>query len=142
MTIMYLKSTIHGNKELISAWASCETVTQNMHPNTTPTYDEYFGYMLGYSKKLEASVTDHTTACKANIAESDYMQPYLSSNEYYDDATNVSTYMVHQGGDVDMIQEVLQCNRAMKQEKPLPPPRTRQSSSKPPLKELQNKEPA
>ena len=37
MAIMYLKSATHGNKELLSAWASCETVTQNMYTNTTPT---------------------------------------------------------------------------------------------------------
>ena len=47
-----------------------------MKPNTTPTYDGYFEYMLNYAKKLEAVVTDNTTSQKGNAAESDYLQLY------------------------------------------------------------------
>jgi len=58
---------------------------------------------------------------KANIAESDNMQPYSPSDECYNEAADLSNYMAYQGNDVDMIQDVLLCNTAMKQEKPLPP---------------------
>ena len=95
-----------------------------MHPNTTPIYDEYFEYLLGYTKKLEDAVTDYTTGCKANVAESGYMQPYEPSDDYFDDAADLSNFKAHQGIDVNMIQEILQCNKALKQGKPLPPART------------------
>ena len=51
LSIMYLKSACHGNKELLSAWTQCETTTKTMKPGTTPTYDDYYEYMLGYTKK-------------------------------------------------------------------------------------------
>ena len=66
------------------------------------------------------------------------MQPYSPSDTCYNDATNLSTYMVDRGEDVDMIQDVLQCSQAMKQGKPRPPPRTRQE---PLRQELQIKDP-
>ena len=81
LAIMYLKSTTHGNKELLSAWAQCEVVTEALKPGTTPINDEYYGYMLGYAKKLEAAVTDNTTSRKANSAESGYLSPYSPTDE-------------------------------------------------------------
>ena len=66
------------------------------------------------------------------------MQPYSPPDTYYNDATDLSTYMIDQGEDVDMIQVVLQCNQAMKQGKPRPPPRTRQE---PLRQELRIKDP-
>ena len=54
LAIMYLKSASHGNKELLSAWTQCETMTETMKPGTTPTYDEYYEYMLGYAKKIRS----------------------------------------------------------------------------------------
>ena len=50
LSIMYLKSATHGNKELLSAWMQCEAVTKNVKPNTTLTYDIYFEYMINYVK--------------------------------------------------------------------------------------------
>ena len=46
--------------------------------------------------------------------------------------------MIDQGEDVDMIHDVIQCNQAMKQGEPRPPPRTRRE---PLHKELQIKDP-
>ena len=100
-------------------------MTEALKPGTTPTYDEYYAYILGFAKKLEAAVTNNTTSRKANIAKLDYLLLYSPSDEYYNDATILSNYMVDQRGDVNMIQDVLQCNQAMKQGKPCPPPQTR-----------------
>ena len=41
LSIMYLKSASHGNKELLSAWTKCEIMKETVTPGTTPTYDEY-----------------------------------------------------------------------------------------------------
>ena len=107
LSIMYLKSVSHGNKELLYAWTQCETITETMKPGTTPAYNEYFEYMLNYAKKLEAAVTDNTTSLKAKAAESDYLQPYSPSNACYNDATELSPYMIDRGEDVDIIQDIL-----------------------------------
>ena len=116
----------------------CETMTKTMKPGTTSIYDYYYEYMLGYTKKLEAAVANNTPSQKANSAESDYFQPYSPLDTCYNNATELSTYMIDQGGEVDMIQDVLQCNQAIQQEKPCPPARTRQE---PLCQELRIKDP-
>ena len=62
---------------------------------------------MSHAKKLEDSITNNLTSCKANAAVSDYMQPYLPSDEYFDkyfdDAADLSNFTAHQGADVDMI---------------------------------------
>ena len=141
MAMSFLKLVTHRNKQLLSAWASCEPVTLNMNLNTTPTYDGYFEYLMGYAKKLEDAITNNATSLKANVAKSGYTKSYSPSNEYYDN-TNLSNYMANQGADVDMIQDVLQCGKAIKQEKPLPPSRTCRSPRQPLQKEQQIKDPA
>ena len=78
----------------------------NMTPGTTPTYDEYYEYLLGYAKKLEAAVEDNTPSWKANSSESDYLTPYSPSNSCYSNTTNLSTHMSDRGDDVDMIQDM------------------------------------
>ena len=78
-----------------------------MKSGTTPTYNEYYEYMLEYAKKLEAAVTDNNTSQKANAAESDYLQPYSPSDAWYNEATELSTYMIDRGEDVDIIQDIL-----------------------------------
>ena len=95
-----------------------------MKPNTTPTYDEYFEYMLIYAKKLEAAITNNTTSRKANVVESDYLLQYSPLDKCYNNATELSYYMVYREGDVDIFQVILQCNQAMKQGKPRLPPQT------------------
>ena len=92
----------------------------------TPIYDEYYEYLLGYAKKLEAAVAkNNTPSRKANLAESDYFKPYSPSDSCYSNATNLLTYMSDQGDDLDMIQDMLQCHQAMKEGRPRPPARTR-----------------
>ena len=98
----------HGNKELLSAWTQYETMKTTMTPGTIPSYDEYYEYLLGYAKKLEAAVANNTSSRKANSAESDYLTPYSPSDSCYSNATDLLTFMSDQGDDVDMIQDVLQ----------------------------------
>ena len=87
-----------------------------MSPGTIPTYDQYFDYLMYHTKQLEVAITNNTTSHKANVAKSDYMQPYSPSDEYYDDNAELSTYMVDQEEDFDMIHNVLQCDKAMNRE--------------------------
>ena len=103
---------------------ACETNKYNLSPGAIPTYNQYFEYLMSHAKKLENSVTDNSTSWKANTAVSDYMQPYSPSDEYFEDAADLSNFMAHQGANVNMIQDVLQCNKALKQAKPFPLART------------------
>ena len=110
-----------------------------MSPGTIPTYDQYFEYLMDHSKQLEVAITDNKTSRKANAAESDYeMLPYSPSDEFYNEADVLSSFMVDRGGDVDMIHDVLQCNKALKQGLTRPPPRTWREPSP---KELQIRNP-
>ena len=76
LSVMYLKSESHGNKELLRSWTQCETMIETMTPGTTPTYDKYFKYLLRYTKKLEVVVANNTPSRKANSSESNYLTPY------------------------------------------------------------------
>ena len=95
MAVTILMSVTHGNSELRSAWATKETICQSQTLPTTPTYDEYFDYLMFHAKQLEASIIGNTTTRKANLAKSDYLQPYTSSDPFYKDSTNLSLYMVN-----------------------------------------------
>ena len=77
------------------------------------------------AKQLEAAITDNTTSQKVNTTKSDYLLPYSHTDECYNNDTELSSYIIDQGRDVDMIQGVLQCNQAMKQGKSCLQPRTR-----------------
>ena len=139
MAVSFLKSTIQGNTALLSAWANYKTIRANMFTGTIPTYDQYFEYLMEHSKQLEVAITDNKTSCKANVAEFGYeMLPYSPSNKFYDEADVLSSFMVDRGGDVDMIHDSLQCNKALKLRLPRPPPRTRRELSP---KELQIRNP-
>ena len=134
MATSFLKSSTRGNPKLLSAWAACETIRQNTSPGTIPTYDQYFEYLMFHTKQLEAAITDNTTSRKANVAQSDYLHAYSPSDEYYDDDAEFSAYMIDRGRDIAIIHDVLRCNKALKEGKTHPPPRTRQE---PLWKELQ-----
>ena len=123
LAIMYLRATTHGNKDLLSAWAQCETMHKALK-NPAPTYDEFYAYLLKFAKKLEASITNNTTNRKANSAKSSYLWSYLPSDDQYDDATEPFSYMGDRG-DVDAIHDVLLCSQALKQGKFRPSPRSR-----------------
>ena len=85
------------------------------------------------------AITDDKTSRKANAAESGYeMLPYSPSDEFYHEADVLSSFMVDRGGDVDMIHDVLQCNKALEQGLTNPSPRTRREPSP---KELQIRTP-
>ena len=62
MAISFLKSVTHGNSELLSAWATCETICENISTGSVSTYDQYFEYILDHTKKLKYSVTDNITS--------------------------------------------------------------------------------
>ena len=57
-------------------------------------------------------------------SETDYLTPYSSSDPFYNDATDLSSYMVKQ--DVEMIPDVLQCNLALKEGRHCTPRKARQ----------------
>ena len=64
-----------------------------MTTGTVPTYDQYFEYLMDHSKQLEVAITDINTSRKANSAESSYLSPYSPSDEQYNDATELLSYM-------------------------------------------------
>ena len=64
LVVMYLRAATYGNKDLLSAWAQCETMHEALN-KLAPTYDEFYAYLLKFAKKLEASITDNTTSQKS-----------------------------------------------------------------------------
>ena len=104
----------------------------------TPTYEEMYTYLLRFAKKLEAGITENTTSRKANSAESSYLSPYSPSDDQYEDATELYSYMGERG-DVDAILDFLLCSKALKEGKPRPPSRSRRQE--PPREELKIKQP-
>ena len=118
MAIMYLRASTHGNKDLLGAWAQCENVHDLMN-KAAPMYDEFYAYLLKFSKKVEAAITDNTTSQKANSANSSYLLPYSPSDDQYEDATELNSYMGEQG-DVDAIHDFLLYRKALKEGKPRP----------------------
>ena len=96
-----MRADTHGNKDLLASWAQYENVHDLMN-KPAPTYDEYYAYLLKFSKKVEAAITNDTTSRKANSANSSYLSPYSPADEQYDNATDLSNYMGERG-DVDLI---------------------------------------
>ena len=135
---MYLRSATHTNKDLLAAWVQCETMHEMMN-KPTPTYEEFYAFLLKVAKKMEDAITDNSTTRKANSATSDYLSPYSASDDHYDDATDLCAYMGDRG-DVDMIQDILQCNKAMNEGKLRPPSRSRRRP--PPREDLKIQQPA
>ena len=71
----------------------------------SPTYDKYYKYLLGYTKKLEAAFKDNTPSRKANSSETDYLTPYSPLDSCYNNATDLLTYISDHDhdDDIDMI---------------------------------------
>ena len=86
---------------------------------TVTTYEKYLEYLLSHSKKLEESSIDNSCR-KVNIADTHSMLLYIPEDSYYDEATDLATYMG--GQDVDMIHSMLQCNQTLQEGKPRPSP--------------------
>ena len=120
LAIGFFKRSTHGNIQLLNAWASCNTIIERLTPNVTPTYKGYFDFLMSHAKELEDSVANNSLSCRENVAESDYMQPYSPSDECYDVATDLSTYVRNRGVDINMIQDILNCGKALQQGKPIP----------------------
>ena len=68
LSVMYLKSAFHGNKELVSTWMQCKSMKETVTPGTTPTYDKYYEYLLGYRTKLEVAVADNTPSPESQLS--------------------------------------------------------------------------
>ena len=119
MATSFLMSATHGNFELHSVWDTKETICQSQIPPTSPTYDKYFDYLTFHAKQTEAFIIDNNTTRKANSTKSDYLQSYISSDPFYEDATDLTSYMVNQ--DIVMIHDILQCNQPLKQGRPCSP---------------------
>ena len=112
LAIMYLQSVTCGNSDLLSAWTQCEAIKECITPGgPSPTFDEYYAYLLQYAKKLEVAVENNSPSLKANLSETDYLTPYSPSDPFFTHATDLSAYMVNQ--DVDLIQDFLQCNQVL-----------------------------
>ena len=135
MATNFSMSATHSDSELRSDWATKETIFQSQTPPTTLIYDEYFDYLMFHAKQIEASIINNTTTTKANSSETDYLTPYSSSDPFYNDTINLTSYMVNQ--DVAMIPDILQCNQVLKEERPRLPQRARQESVQNELK-IQN----
>ena len=124
LVIMYLQSATCGNSDLFSAWTQCEALKERITPGgPSPTYDEYYAYLLQYVKKLEVPVENNTPSLKANSSKTDYLTPYSLSDPFFSYATDLPAYMTNQ--DVDSIQNFLQCNQVLKEGRPRLPQRTR-----------------
>ena len=84
LTVMYLEAATCGNSDLLSAWTQRKCMKEKLTPKgPTPTYDEYYRYLLQYAKKLEVAVEINTPARKANSSETDYSTPNSPSDPYY-----------------------------------------------------------
>ena len=115
-----LKKAANTDIQLSQAWTVVKTTISSTNLNKTTTYKEYLRYLVSHSEKLEESSVDKS-GCKANIADTHFMQLYLPEDSYYNEATNLVAYMGEQ--DVDMIHLMLQCNQALQEGKPRPRPR-------------------
>ena len=104
MAVSFLMSVTHGQSKSFFVLATKETNYQSQTPPTTPTYDKYLDYLMLHAKQIEAFIINNTTKRKSNSAEFDYLQPYTPSDPFYEDATNLSSYMINQ--DVDIIHNV------------------------------------
>ena len=57
LAIMYLQSVTCGNTDLLSAWTQYEVIKERITPGgPSPSYEEYYTYLLQYAKKLEVAV--------------------------------------------------------------------------------------
>ena len=126
LAIMYMQSATCGNLDLLSSWTQCEAIKLCMTPGgPSPTYDEYYTYLLQYAKKLEVAAENNNPSLKANSYKTYYSTPYPPSDPFFSHGTDLSAYMSDQGHDVDIIHDVLHCHQAIKQGRPRPPSRTR-----------------
>ena len=90
LAIMYLEAATSGNTDVLSAWTQCKCMKEQLTPGgLTPSYDEYYKYLLGYAKKLEVAVEINTPAHKANSSETDYLTPNSQSDPYYSHASDL-----------------------------------------------------
>ena len=60
-----------------------------------------------------------------NVAETNFIEAYIPDDTSYEEGTNLAAYMGEQ--DVDMIQSMLECNKALCNGKPRPKARLRRS---------------
>ena len=113
MAVMYLEAATCGNSDLLSAWTQRKCIKEELTSDgPTPTYDEYYRYLLQYAKKLEVSVEINTPAHKANSSETDYLTQNSPFNSNFSQASDLSSFIGNQ--DVDMVQHTLEYNQAMK----------------------------
>ena len=120
MAVMYLEAATCGNSDLLSACTQRKCMKKQLTPGgPTPTYVEYYRYLLQYAKKLEVAIEINTPARKANSSKTDYLTPNSPSDPYFSHASDLSNYMVNQ--DMDIVQYTLECNQAMKEGRPRPP---------------------
>ena len=107
-----LKRAAHAEKALLQAWTAVEQIFANKNSGTATTYEEYWEYLVSTLEKLEEGMKANVTR-KVNIADTYYMDSYEPDNPYYAKATDLATFMGDRG-DVDVIQNMLQCSQAIR----------------------------
>ena len=80
-------------------------------------------YLVQHADMLEEGAMNNTNR-KANKMNTYDMDSYDANDSYYDEATDLSTYMGNLG-DVGALQHTLQCNQAMREGRPRPKPKLR-----------------
>ena len=87
LAVMHLEAATCGDSDLPSAWTQRKCMKEQLTPGgPTPSYDEYYKYLLGYAKKLEVAVESNTPALKANSSKTDYLTPNSPSDPYFSHA--------------------------------------------------------
>ena len=120
-----LRSAANVANQLLQAWSAVETIIANGSASITPiSYQKYVDYLGKHSEMLEEGTINNTNL-KVNIADSlYYMDSYKPEDSYYDEATNLAAFMGERG-DIDGLQHVLQCSKALRDGKPKPNPKLR-----------------
>lgn len=50
LAIRFLRPAINGNTQLLNAWAFCDTITERLTAGATPTYKDYFNFLMSHTK--------------------------------------------------------------------------------------------
>ena len=103
-----LRRAGNSNDQLLQAWSAVETIIANSSTagtNTPITYKKYMDYLVQHADMLEEGAMNNTNR-KANKMNTYDMDSYDLNHSYYDEATDLSTYMGNLG-DVDALQYTL-----------------------------------
>lgn len=127
----FLKTATSGNDQLLHVWASCDMIKQTTNTDVAPTHQEYYYFLMSTAEKLDDSIIDNYTSQEVNMVKTDFLHPYSYTDDNYPKELDLSSYMGARGMDVDMIHDVLICNKALQQVKPRLKEQARRSPREP-----------